>query len=108
MLSDEAAVAGGVGGSPETVLDSCLFVFFPLYSFAGWTVYHPTSERVTYKSSSKPRTRFLSGPVSVSICLYLFFCILPPPGPWFLPHPSLSSLPFIHCIGRHPHPTELT
>ncbi|XP_019486518.1 PREDICTED: serine/threonine-protein kinase WNK2 isoform X14 [Hipposideros armiger] len=33
----------------------------------GWTVYHPTSERVTYKSSSKPRTRFLSGPVSVSI-----------------------------------------
>ncbi|XP_070231362.1 serine/threonine-protein kinase WNK2 isoform X8 [Bos mutus] len=33
----------------------------------GWTVYHPTSERVTYKSSSKPRARFLSGPVSVSI-----------------------------------------
>ncbi|XP_046507146.1 serine/threonine-protein kinase WNK2-like isoform X1 [Equus quagga] len=33
----------------------------------GWTVSHPTSERVTYKSSSKPRARFLSGPVSVSI-----------------------------------------
>ncbi|KAG7472254.1 hypothetical protein MATL_G00106880 [Megalops atlanticus] len=33
----------------------------------GWTVYHQTSERVTYKSSSKPRTRFLSGPVSLSI-----------------------------------------
>uniref|UniRef100_A0A8C1JNS2 non-specific serine/threonine protein kinase n=1 Tax=Cyprinus carpio TaxID=7962 RepID=A0A8C1JNS2_CYPCA len=33
----------------------------------GWTVYHQTSERVTYKSSSKPRTRFLSGPVSMSI-----------------------------------------
>ncbi|XP_047635279.1 serine/threonine-protein kinase WNK2 isoform X2 [Phacochoerus africanus] len=33
----------------------------------GWTVHHPTSERVTYKSSSKPRARFLSGPVSVSI-----------------------------------------
>ncbi|XP_078292238.1 serine/threonine-protein kinase WNK2 isoform X5 [Panthera onca] len=34
---------------------------------SGWTVYHPTSERLTYKSSSKPRARFLSGPVSVSI-----------------------------------------
>ncbi|XP_076859240.1 serine/threonine-protein kinase WNK2 isoform X4 [Brachyhypopomus gauderio] len=33
----------------------------------GWTVYHQTSERITYKSSSKPRTRFLSGPVSLSI-----------------------------------------
>ncbi|XP_036847077.2 serine/threonine-protein kinase WNK2 isoform X3 [Manis javanica] len=33
----------------------------------GWTIYHPTSERLTYKSSSKPRARFLSGPVSVSI-----------------------------------------
>lgn len=33
----------------------------------GWTVYHPTSERLTYKSSSKPRARFLTGPVSVSI-----------------------------------------
>ncbi|XP_068186796.1 serine/threonine-protein kinase WNK2 isoform X9 [Antennarius striatus] len=33
----------------------------------GWTVYHQSSERVTYKSSSKPRTRFLSGPVSLSI-----------------------------------------
>lgn len=39
----------------------------------GWTVYHQTSERITYKSSSKPRTRFLSGPVSMSICLYLFY-----------------------------------
>ncbi|XP_068609514.1 serine/threonine-protein kinase WNK2 [Brachionichthys hirsutus] len=33
----------------------------------GWTFYHQSSERVTYKSSSKPRTRFLSGPVSLSI-----------------------------------------
>ncbi|XP_048874096.1 serine/threonine-protein kinase WNK2-like isoform X13 [Brienomyrus brachyistius] len=33
----------------------------------GWTVYHQTPERVTYKSSSKPRARFLSGPVSLSI-----------------------------------------
>ncbi|XP_052418816.1 serine/threonine-protein kinase WNK2 isoform X1 [Carassius gibelio] len=33
----------------------------------GWTVYHQTSERITYKSSSKPRARFLSGPVSMSI-----------------------------------------
>ncbi|XP_039530738.1 serine/threonine-protein kinase WNK2 isoform X2 [Pimephales promelas] len=33
----------------------------------GWTVYHQTPERITYKSSSKPRTRFLSGPVSMSI-----------------------------------------
>nr|XP_028574839.1 serine/threonine-protein kinase WNK2 isoform X16 [Podarcis muralis] len=36
-------------------------------SAQGWTVFHQTSERVTYKSSSKPRTRFLSGPVSLSI-----------------------------------------
>nr|XP_032660048.1 serine/threonine-protein kinase WNK2 isoform X8 [Chelonoidis abingdonii] len=34
----------------------------------GWTVFHQTSERVTYKSSSKPRTRFLNGPMSLSIC----------------------------------------
>uniref|UniRef100_A0A8C4Y9Z3 non-specific serine/threonine protein kinase n=1 Tax=Gopherus evgoodei TaxID=1825980 RepID=A0A8C4Y9Z3_9SAUR len=34
---------------------------------SGWTVFHQTSERVTYKSSSKPRTRFLSGPMSLSI-----------------------------------------
>ncbi|XP_006902007.1 PREDICTED: serine/threonine-protein kinase WNK2 [Elephantulus edwardii] len=33
----------------------------------GWTVSHQTSERVAYKSSSKPRARFLSGPVSLSI-----------------------------------------
>lgn len=52
-----------------------LFFFPPLFIFPGWTVYHQTSERVTYKSSSKPRTRFLSGPVSLSICLYLFFSI---------------------------------
>lgn len=67
-----------------------VFVFFPLYSFAGWTVFHQTSERVTYKSSSKPRTRFLSGPVSLSICLYLFFCILSQPifllSPFFKTH----------------------
>ncbi|KAH0630105.1 hypothetical protein JD844_012743 [Phrynosoma platyrhinos] len=37
------------------------------HSGQGWTVFHQTSERVTYKSSSKPRTRFLSGPVSLSI-----------------------------------------
>lgn len=110
MLSDEAGVAVGVEEeSQQPVLDECLFVFFPLYSFAGWTVYHPTSERVAYKSSSKPRARFLSGPVSVSICLYLFFCILSPPGPWFSPlTPSLSSLPFIHFIGCLPHPIEVT
>uniref|UniRef100_A0A8C9DYU4 non-specific serine/threonine protein kinase n=1 Tax=Phocoena sinus TaxID=42100 RepID=A0A8C9DYU4_PHOSS len=58
----------------------------------GWTVYHPTSERVTYKSSSKPRARFLSGPVSVSICLYLFFwsstsSLVPGPEPG--PQPAL-------------------
>lgn len=46
-----------------------------IFIFTGWTVYHQTSERVTYKSSSKPRTRFLSGPVSLSICLYFFFSI---------------------------------
>ncbi|XP_053340222.1 serine/threonine-protein kinase WNK2 isoform X1 [Clarias gariepinus] len=33
----------------------------------GWSPYLPASERVTYKSSSKPRARFLSGPVSLSI-----------------------------------------
>ncbi|KAM3878442.1 serine/threonine-protein kinase WNK2 [Diretmus argenteus] len=33
----------------------------------GWPNYPPPSERVTYKSSSKPRARFLSGPVSLSI-----------------------------------------
>lgn len=107
MLSDKADVAGGVGGSPETVLDSCLFVFFPLYSFAGWTVYHPTSERVTYKSNSKPRARFLSGPVSVSICLYLFFCILSPPGPWFLPHLLPVFITFYTFYRMPPHSIEL-
>lgn len=47
--------------------------FFPLciYFSTGWSNYPQTSERVTYKSSSKPRARFLSGPVSLSICLYL-------------------------------------
>ncbi|XP_027858267.1 serine/threonine-protein kinase WNK2 isoform X11 [Xiphophorus couchianus] len=33
----------------------------------GWSNYPQPSERVTYKSSSKPRARFLSGPVSLSI-----------------------------------------
>ncbi|XP_037625977.1 serine/threonine-protein kinase WNK2 isoform X9 [Sebastes umbrosus] len=33
----------------------------------GWSNQPQTSERVTYKSSSKPRARFLSGPVSLSI-----------------------------------------
>lgn len=88
MLSYKAGVAVGVEEeSKQPVLDKCLSVFFPLYSFAGWTVSHPTSERGAYKSSSKPRARFLSGPVSVSICLYLFFCIFPPASPWFLPSP---------------------
>uniref|UniRef100_A0A096LPU9 non-specific serine/threonine protein kinase n=1 Tax=Poecilia formosa TaxID=48698 RepID=A0A096LPU9_POEFO len=32
-----------------------------------WSNYPQPSERVTYKSSSKPRARFLSGPVSLSI-----------------------------------------
>lgn len=53
---------------------TCLSLFLSYIHFStGWTVYHQTSERVTYKSSSKPRTRFLSGPVSLSICLYLFY-----------------------------------
>ncbi|XP_029358827.1 serine/threonine-protein kinase WNK2 [Echeneis naucrates] len=33
----------------------------------GWSNYPQPSERVTHKSSSKPRARFLSGPVSLSI-----------------------------------------
>ncbi|XP_076013088.1 serine/threonine-protein kinase WNK2 isoform X10 [Genypterus blacodes] len=33
----------------------------------GWSNHPQPSERVTYKSSSKPRARFLSGPVSLSI-----------------------------------------
>ncbi|XP_024268357.1 serine/threonine-protein kinase WNK2 isoform X5 [Oncorhynchus tshawytscha] len=33
----------------------------------GWPAYPPPPERVTYKTSSKPRARFLSGPVSLSI-----------------------------------------
>ncbi|CAL8337168.1 unnamed protein product [Lota lota] len=33
----------------------------------GWPNNPPPSERVTHKSSSKPRARFLSGPVSLSI-----------------------------------------
>ncbi|XP_041944165.1 serine/threonine-protein kinase WNK2 isoform X2 [Alosa sapidissima] len=33
----------------------------------GWPTYPQTPERVTYKGSSKPRARFLSGPVSLSI-----------------------------------------
>ncbi|XP_064859205.1 serine/threonine-protein kinase WNK2-like [Oncorhynchus nerka] len=33
----------------------------------GWPSYPPPPERVTYKSNSKPRARFLSGPVSLSI-----------------------------------------
>ncbi|XP_019486506.1 PREDICTED: serine/threonine-protein kinase WNK2 isoform X3 [Hipposideros armiger] len=52
----------------------------------GWTVYHPTSERVTYKSSSKPRTRFLSGPVSVSIWSSTSSLV---PGPEPGPPPAL-------------------
>lgn len=53
-------------------VSSLLSFFF----YTGWTVYHQTSERVTFKSSSKPRTRFLSGPVSLSICLYSFLPLL--------------------------------
>lgn len=37
----------------------------------GWPPSPQASAQVTYKSSSKPRARFLSGPVSLSICLYL-------------------------------------
>ncbi|XP_051915608.1 serine/threonine-protein kinase WNK2-like isoform X2 [Hippocampus zosterae] len=33
----------------------------------GWTVYHQTSERVAFQPSGKPRARFLSRPVTVSI-----------------------------------------
>lgn len=86
-----------------------VFVFFPLYSFAGWTVFHQTSERVTYKSSSKPRTRFLSGPVSLSICLYLFFCILSRPifllSPFFQTHfhkylTCSAGLPFFFFLNN--------
>lgn len=98
----EAGVAVGYrGAGAATLLDECLFVFFPLYSFAGWTVSHPTSERGAYKSSSKPRARFLTGPVSVSICLYLFFCILSPPSPWFLlPHTPVPRLHSLSCISE--------
>ncbi|XDV51339.1 hypothetical protein PO909_020228 [Leuciscus waleckii] len=39
----------------------------------GWPPSPQASAQVTYKSSSKPRARFLSGPVSLSICLYLSF-----------------------------------
>lgn len=58
------------------ITDFCFLtlVFFSplwLYFSTGWSNYPQTSERVTYKSSSKPRARFLSGPVSLSICLYL-------------------------------------
>ncbi|CAB1315392.1 unnamed protein product [Coregonus sp. 'balchen'] len=47
-------------------------------SLKGWPSYPPPPERVTYKSSSKPRARFLSGPVSLSICLYLLLSSPPP------------------------------
>lgn len=71
-----------------------LVLFFPLiFILTGWTVYHQTSERVTYKSSSKPRTRFLSGPVSLSICLYLFFSISPHSFPFCLYFTSLLYQP---------------
>ncbi|KAK7916628.1 hypothetical protein WMY93_012389 [Mugilogobius chulae] len=33
----------------------------------GWSNFPPPTESVTYKSSTKPRARFLSGPVSLSI-----------------------------------------
>ncbi|KAI4877187.1 hypothetical protein NFI96_026935, partial [Prochilodus magdalenae] len=36
--------------------------------FTRWPHYPPAAERVSYKSS-KPRARFLSGPLSLSICL---------------------------------------
>ncbi|XP_036897234.1 serine/threonine-protein kinase WNK2 isoform X5 [Sturnira hondurensis] len=54
----------------------------------GWTVCHPTSERVTHKSSSKPRTRFLSGPVSVSIWSSTSSLV---PGPEPGPPPALHG-----------------
>lgn len=75
------------------IVSFLFLLFFPLiFIFAGWTVYHQTSERVTYKSSSKPRTRFLSGPVSLSICLYLFFYISPHSFPYSLYLICLSLL----------------
>lgn len=74
---------------------------------AGWSNCPQASERVTYKSSSKPRARFLSGPVSLSICLYLlssgiaslffFFFICSPLvawHPWFCPVLWPSSAAF--------------
>ncbi|XP_019711909.1 serine/threonine-protein kinase WNK2 [Hippocampus comes] len=67
----------------------------------GWTVYHQTSERVTFKSSSKPRTRFLSGPVSLSICSYSFLPLLHCHNLDFkLPHRDVR-LSFIEATCRH-------
>lgn len=37
----------------------------------GWPPSPQASAQVTYKSSSKPRARIFSGPISLSICLYL-------------------------------------
>lgn len=48
-----------------------LFPVPSLFVFPGWSPYLPAAERVSNKSSSKPRARLLSGPVSLSICLYL-------------------------------------
>ncbi|XP_024916133.1 serine/threonine-protein kinase WNK2 isoform X4 [Cynoglossus semilaevis] len=39
----------------------------PAAPVPGWSNYPQPSERVSHKSSSKPRARFLSGPVSLSI-----------------------------------------
>lgn len=61
------------------------------FLFPGWSPYLPASERVTYKSSSKPRARFLSGPVSLSICLYLSFT----QTKWL---PTLCSTFFHPCV----------
>lgn len=73
-----------------------------IFIFTGWTVYHQTSERVTYKSSSKPRTRFLSGPVSLSICLYFFLFYFQSlyPSSFYSTFPSyLSALLFlVHTV----------
>lgn len=55
-------------GIPVCALSSSSFLDYT----TGWSHYPQPSERVTYKSSSKPRARFLSGPVSLSICLYQF------------------------------------
>ncbi len=54
------------------LVDLTLSLTFVLLS-TGWPPSPQASAQVTYKSSSKQRARFLSGPVSLSICLYFCF-----------------------------------